>query len=60
MNDWHGETILWGGFFWEEEADGTWTKRGKVRRFNGEEINEVVEVGVSRKDYFARKLAGTD
>jgi len=60
MNDWHDETIMWGGFFWEEEADGTWTKRLKVKRFSGEKIREVVEEGVSRKEYFARKLAGTE
>ena len=54
-NDWFEETILWGGFFWEEEEDGTWTKRLKVDRFNGEKIRDIVEEGVSRKEYFARK-----
>ena len=59
-NDWEDETILTGGGDWRKEADGTWTKSMNIHYRNGRVDTHLMESGVTEKEYFKRRLDGTD
>ena len=59
-DDWMNETVLYGGYSWQKEDDGTYTKILSCTFKDGTKLYQVIEENVSEKDYFMRKLQGHD
>ena len=59
-DDWQDETILSGGGEWLKENDGTYTKYMSISYKNGRVNRHIMESGVTEKEFFKRRLDGTD
>lgn len=59
-DDWEDETLLGGGGEWLKESDGTYTKYMCIHYKNGRTDRHTMESDVSEKEYFKRRLDGTD
>ena len=59
-DDWKDETILSGGGEWLKESDGTYTKYMSISYKNGRVDRHTMESDVTEKEYFKRRLDGTD
>jgi hypothetical protein len=59
-DDWEDETILSGGGEWLKESDGTYTKYMSISYKNGRVDRHRMESGITEKEFFKRRLDGTD
>ena len=59
-DDWMSETILGGDLSWEEQEDGTFSQIVVLHLKNGQDITNIVQAGLSRKEFFELRLKGDD
>jgi len=59
-DDWENKTILHGGGEWLKEKDGLYTKYMNIHYKDGRVDRHIMESGVTEKEYFKKKLDGSD
>lgn len=58
--EWGNETILSNGGEWHKVKNGTYTKYMRIHYRDGRVDQHILESNVTEKEYFKRKLDGTD
>lgn len=58
--DWGDESILSGGGEWLKEHNGTYSKYMSIHYRDGRVDRHIMETGVTEKEFFKRRLDGTD
>lgn len=59
-DDWLNETIMGGEVSWDEQEDGTFTQKVVLHLKDGRDITNIVQSGLSRKEFFELRLKGDD